>query len=438
MVQSPTEKVGDESQTTATSAPDTSSVITESPRSGCSSILQSATQSESSFVATTDRQTSGRTGSSLTAANKSRIEVRKSLKAAGRALSLSKKRTPTDIGEKTSAVPDLLVRNIDNEGSATDQRESKEGSKNIVLEPVSPEKLDTRGNKFFFSQVNSEAIKSCGLLGDNVSHIRIPVLVMAEYSGPISKTRWHIDAFSLPHNAIRRECMDMYDIIMALARSHGAGDLTFDDISDFHDWWAVTYDFLRCYFEVERKVLFPWIDGAGAKDAEIQLALRKMRGMKDTLQEQLLRLNEVWSKRSERRSGEMFAHIYKAVDEFAPKLMNYFADQEILLPAIVKSAYTYEGRVKIDKNMIEEFLGGPLNRKTRDDAHHNIVLLSRWIANPRQLRAWVSKNLTGACRNMYPKWHSMFEEQHHQIVRLFRNRNKGLPIPLAQSALPIV
>lgn len=348
---------------------------------------------------------------------------RMSLKAAGRILSFSRK--PAAVAESNHGHdPTDAERDMRDKRSKSVPPRSRDGQ--VSLRTL-PSKLDGKGNKFFFSEINSELIRSSGLLGSD-THIRVPVLVMAEYSGPVSKTKWYIDAFTLPHNAVRRECIDMYDILMALARCRADDDITSDDIYDFYDWWVVASDFLGCYFEMERKVLFPWVDQAGAKDWEVQMALRKMRGMKDNLQEQVSCINEAWKERDTKKAGEVFALVYRAIDEFAPKLLNYFADQEVLLPAIVKGFYRIEDRLKMDKDMLASFMGSSLTRKTKDAPHHTLVLLVRWIANPRQLRAWISKNLDSTGRQMYPKWHSMYLEEHHRIVRSFRNRSKAMTV----------
>ncbi len=142
--------------------------------------------------------------------------------------------------------------------------------------------------------------------------------------------------------------------------------------------------------------------------------------MKEKLKDQLDKVEVAWAGRNERSPEETFVLVYKAVDAFAPKLMNYFADQEILLPAIVKGFYKIEDRLKMDKNMVAMFANG--GEKGRDDVKHHVVLLARWITNPRQKRAWISKNLNASGRSMFPKWQELFESEHHRIVKTFCSR----------------
>lgn len=286
-------------------------------------------------------------------------------------------------------------------------------------EGVEGSKLDGRGDKFFFSDINSEKVRQTGLLEE--PRIRVPVIALAEYSGPVSRTKWYVDGFTLPHNAVRRECIDLYDILIGMARCKGNTDICKDDMDDFEDWWKVASNFLDAYFNMERRVIFPWVDAAGGQDWEVQLALKKMRSMKDKLQEQLHKIDRVWNEKTFKPVGEMFVLVYKAVDELVPRLMNYFADQEVLLPAIVKGYYRLDDRLKMDKDMLNCFMG---DSKEKEAQHHNLILLIRWISNARQLRAWIGKNLNSSARSSYARWYAMYEEDHLRIVKQVRNRSK--------------
>lgn len=343
-------------------------------------------------------------------------ESRKGLQAVGRMMSFSRKPANAEKGNAKPSAPAVPESGV--KATAASIR---------ISPPSSSPRLDGRANKFFFSEINSTAIKESGILGSE-SHIRVPVLVMAEYSGPVSKNKWFIDAFTLPHNAFRRECIDMYDILMALARCRADADVTRDDMKDFYAWWVIAERFFKCYFDMEREVLFPWVDVAGSKDWELQMALNKMRAMKDGLQEQLEDVNRAWKDINVSPPGTVFANVYRAVDAFCPRAMNYFSDQELLLPQIVRGFYKIEDRLVMDKDMLAAFMGEPLSRKTKDLPHHNLILLVRWIANPRQLRAWIAKNLNSSGRSAYVKWHASYETEHSRLVKSFRNRSRASTI----------
>lgn len=338
-------------------------------------------------------------------------EARMSLKAAGRMLSFSRK----PVNDKSKLV--------ESSGTETSESVVKSSAPVIKVNPPaeSSPKLDGRANKFFFSEVRSTVCKSSSLF-TNETHIRVPILVLAEYSGPVSKNKWFIDAFTLPHNAVRRECIDMYDIIMALARCSPDADVTRDDMRDFHSWWTTTEQFLKCYFDMEHEVLFPWVDAAGSRDWELQMALGKMRTMKDGLRAQLDDVSKAWQGLQSQSVGDLYCTIYKAIDIFCPRIMNYFSDQELLLPQIVKGFYRIEDRLAMDKDMLAVYIGDTLTRKNKDLAHHNVVLLVRWMSNPRQLRAWIAKNLNSTGRSSYGRWHALYESEHSRYVKAFRSR----------------
>lgn len=294
----------------------------------------------------------------------------------------------------------------------------------IVVEPLTPDKLDGRGNNFFFSVVLSEKIRACGLLGEDNTRLRVPVLTLAEYSGPVSKSRWFVDAFTLPHNAVRRECMDMYELVIGIAKLSAPDDIMSDDIISFYEWWEVATAFIHRYFDVERKVLIPWVDAIGNADSHVRMALRKMRGMKESLKDLLTQVDKEWTKRDAQPAEATFSAVYKAIDAFVPRFMNYLADQEVLLPMLVKDKYTIDDRVKMEKELVSSFMRDDDNSSsnTQENTNHNIVLLVRWMANPRQLRAWVSKYLTSSQRQAFPAWLRIFQMEHERFVTNIKHR----------------
>lgn len=354
---------------------------------------------------------------------KKETSTRMNIKAAGRLLSFSRRPHGEAGASQRGRGAEVQEEKKTNEKRAKSVP-PKKGSRAGEDESGGARKLDGRASKFFYSELNSERVRATGLLGSE-THIRVPVIAMAEYSGPVSKTKWYIDCFTLPHNAVRRECIDLYEIMAGMARYQGNGDITRDDIDDFEDWWKTASLFFKCYFDMERTVLFPWIDGIKAREWDLQVALRKMRTMKDKLREQLCKIDDVWNEKTFKDAGEMYGLLYRAVDEFVPRLMNYFADQEVLLPAMVREFYKLEDRLQVDKEMVQVFMGGELTRRNKEEAHHNLILLIRWIANPRQLRAWIGKNLNSNARAMYATWYSMYQEEHFQLVKRVRNRTRN-------------
>jgi len=146
----------------------------------------------------------------------------------------------------------------------------------------------------------------------------------------------------------------------------------------------------------------------------MRMALRKMRGMKDTLKGLLANVDHEWTRRDTQSAEATFSAVYNSIDAFVPRFMNYLADQEVLLPMLVKDKYTIDDRVKMEKELVHSFMREDSN--PRENTNHNIVLLVRWMANPRQLRAWVSKYLTASQRQSFPAWLRTFQMDHERFV----------------------
>lgn len=348
---------------------------------------------------------------------------RLSLRGAGRMFSLTRRNTGEGLDQKlaTSRGQGAGPRHSRGLGILSDsgKSRSKTPEDNSGGAGVA-QKVDGRADKFVHSEITSMVIADSGLVG-NSKYIRVPLIAMAEFSEPMNKEKWYIDVFTLPHNAVRRECIDLYDMLSALARCSSANDFCETDLQLLERWWVVANNLFRCYFEVERRVLFPWVDSAGAQEWEVQLALKKMRSLKDKLETQLGKVDRVWNEKTFKTVGETYALFYKTVDDFVPRLMNYFVDQEILLPAIVKEFYKKENRSEVDKQLVAAFLAPPTESHD-ENVRHNLVLLVRWITKSKQLRAWLGKNLSNSARSMYPTWYQSYEEQHLAIVKNLRSR----------------
>lgn len=377
--------------------------------------MSSSTISSTSMgdLSSTDRRRDrdrGREGAHKTALDPRR-ESRLNLRNAGRMFSLTRRSGVISVsGDSGLQRKTTLTGGMENA-----VRETGKSKKDTVSAPGT-----SKADKFVNSEVTSEAIAQSGVLGGS-THIRVAVIAMAEFSEPLSRDKWFVDVFTLPHNAVRRECMDLYDILSALARCDKNDDLCKDDIDKLESWWKVANQFLRCYFEVERRVLFPWVDSAGAQEWEVQLALKKMRSLKDKLETLLTKMERVWNEKTFKTNAEMYGLLYKAADEFVPRLVNYFMDQEVLLPAIVKEFYSRDQRVPIDKQMVDVFMN-EYRQDNSDETRHNLVLLVRWMNKSRQLRAWLGKNLPASARAMYPSWYQMYEDQHASVLQALRSR----------------
>lgn len=256
-------------------------------------------------------------------------------------------------------------------------------------------------------------VRCTKILDTGLTTLRIPQISLSAYGG--TRSTWAFDAFSLPHNAVRRDCVDVYDVLRALASLR---EVTTDDICDMRELWSATHSLLHLYFDIERKILFPFVDAA-TMGTDARNALENMRAMKDTLKSALTQVQSALQDPSEAPEST-FTGVYNAVDAFFPRLLTYFADQELLLPSVLRQHYSFDQKAKVDRQLVLEFLG----HATKDDPHHNIVLLVNGIENVKLQRAWIAKNLAASDRAALPKWTTQFEYEHLRIVRSLRNRTK--------------
>ncbi|KAA8490516.1 hypothetical protein FVE85_5041 [Porphyridium purpureum] len=70
---------------------------------------------------------------------------------------------------------------------------------------------------------------------------------------------WVVDIFALHHNALRREIVDMYDMLASMMRRRKTLRPAVD-VAFFYAWFKELSWFLIEYFELEEQVLFPWVE----------------------------------------------------------------------------------------------------------------------------------------------------------------------------------
>lgn len=259
--------------------------------------------------------------------------------------------------------------------------------------------------------------------------VRAPVLIPAPYSGPASKSNWHVNFLTMPHNALRREMSDLYELLLAMV-DFGPG-LRKADFRDLRTWWHVFSRFLRDWLDIERRVLFPWVNATGAHDWELQSTLRELRATKEFLDMKLEELSIYLDGFESLPPTEMFSLLYKSVDALAPRLMGYFGTQERVFPANIRATYVADDAVRLEKEMVDALLNGASAGPGATSASKatsggsgadSLCALSRGVTDPKHLKVWVQRNLSATSRLSYSKWVKHFNEGHRGVVRNFKER----------------
>lgn len=299
-------------------------------------------------------------------------------------------------------------------------------------------------HSFYYPELTCPSIKSSEGYLFNKTHIRAASINLPKYCGPLSKTFWFTDAFTLTHNAVRRICLDLYDILVSLAGM--SVPLTSGDMEMFGKWWSISYDFLEHFFEAETTILFPWVEKAEAsKTCDAPRAMGKVWALQLAVENAFQSVSDAFAKIGCEDENIVYTQIYVTTDTFLPLLIEYMEDQEKLLPAIIRSVFHLKDRVKVDKVLVEYFLGGPLAKETRDLPHHNMILLVRWITNPQQLSSWLVNNLVPKAQSRYSHWFNLYDLEHASYVRFLKERanvlqsslqsNSGLKLSVLPSSI---
>lgn len=237
---------------------------------------------------------------------------------------------------------------------------------------------------------------------------------------------WALDVFTLPHNAIRAECVDLYNILESIhARSHL---VTVTEIEEFTVWWTAFEIFVIEYFDFEADVLFPWAFPSNANEDDRNMSpehlARKLHSelflknsllsRKESLLDSIRQLNGTFELRRHVDIADVFQTILDEVNQFVPSLLEYFHMQERYLPAIVSQLYSEFSRDLVTRKYISYIKKG-------ESPHMNLVLLTEWMDDNAREK-WVRNNLKGYSRLMHKRWEKRCYKTHGDIAYKFHRR----------------
>lgn len=253
--------------------------------------------------------------------------------------------------------------------------------------------------------------------------IRRPFLFQANFGAP---PNWALDIFTLPHNAIRAECVELYNILESIqARTD---NVNLSELEEFSLWWSVFDVFLIEYFDFEADVLFSWVfpntRDTLPDESVSQVVNHKGSGelfmkssllsLKEQLLESLMAINNTFELRRHVDSQDVFQTVLKDVNRFVPKLIDYFRLQERHLPSLVSHFYSPSAKETITRKYVTYIRKG-------EAPQMNIALLTRWMNKPVREK-WVRENLRGISRMMYPRWDRKCNKEHAHIPFKFQRR----------------
>ena len=278
--------------------------------------------------------------------------------------------------------------------------------------------------QYFFVPLLSHVAQSTEPLKGQ-THFRAPVLHMSPYLGPASTTSWHTDIITLSYNAARREMVDFYSMMTAMARKRPEDDIKRKDLINIQQLWNGAYGFFAVLFSMEAKILYPWITKAVQKhgNTDNHNLVQVLAAERENVWEEFEIVLEVIRRAGTNPPGEIFAELHSTMENAVRKMEKYFRRSEEKLAEVLRKHSSLNDSQKLEKDITQAFIGVPLGRKTKDVPRLNIIILVRWIQNPRQLKAWIAKNLNSTAKSAFPKWKQKFEEDHRSIVNQYHVRD---------------
>lgn len=217
---------------------------------------------------------------------------------------------------------------------------------------------------------------------------------------------WALDIFARLHNGIRRELIDLYNMIDAMQKH--IQDLRTSDLKLFFSWWDLFSSFMEVACDAHEMVLFPWI----RKRAELPEALSESARSKlnETVESMLGSFDTVYSQMSRRPPDETMAKIIKALVDMHP-IVEHFENFENNVPTLIEEHFKPKEAKSIEKKLAS-FL-----HKTGDSDFRRLHLsiVARGMTE-EVLSAW-QKLLPPLVRLSYRSYSNRFTETHIAAVQ---------------------
>lgn len=286
------------------------------------------------------------------------------------------------------------------------------------LAPSSTSEVDMRKRVFVkkdeSEQLVFDGVRNKTLLSGRPEGFAYPNFALGEYGG---RDTWPSDVFVLLHNAIRREIMDVYNILASIQRRWTS--LQMVDIWDFSEYWEIFEVFVAQYFEIEDQIIFPFMLNVAADSPDLSRYHKVVKYNKDRLEAILLEIGLTLEKFNTTPAGEVMPTLYKQLVDCLPKLLDYMTEQEQVLPPVFSQYCDRE-----DRTLLNRASANFLVRAT--NGRDGIAILTRWIEDSMVLQIWKNENLSPRAKSSHKKWVASLEANHVEIVQRFQRRMRNV------------
>ncbi|PXF45902.1 hypothetical protein BWQ96_04337 [Gracilariopsis chorda] len=224
-------------------------------------------------------------------------------------------------------------------------------------------------------------------------------LSAAKYAAPAS---WHSDAYTLAHNAIKRQLASLYDIMDSIASRihHVVGA----ELDTFARWWRVLEPFITEYFDFEADVLLNWAAADPSALAHLKhLCLDHIRQLCGTFE--LRRYVD---------PTDLFCTIVREVNALVPHLLHYMSALDAHLSPLIRARHSPQSVVALTRSYVAYVKKG-------ENPHVHLVLLTTWMKS-RVKDKWINTYVRGFSRLLFRRWERYTARTHIAIVAAFRTR----------------
>ncbi|KAA8496891.1 hypothetical protein FVE85_0620 [Porphyridium purpureum] len=253
-----------------------------------------------------------------------------------------------------------------------------------------------------------------------------------------------LDLFVVAHNGIRRELLDVYNMLCYFEAARGA--MHTNEIVRFFLHFEIFHGFVMAYFEsVEKKVLWPAVESRHIiipRNSELQPKPRE-----DLVFDILEALHACIRMRAKVMQPEFRVEISSAfkskLNTFTELCMHYFLLEEQVIPPLLNPRLTSKDKKELEKELTTIFSKAP------GENGLYVVMLSHWIAGSKSRQAHVQKqaqlgqqavaswkydNLNAINASRYPVWEKKYWGRMTDDVDYFKRRLAEVEKARAQQA----
>mmetsp|Transcript_16520 Transcript_16520/g.33762 ORF Transcript_16520/g.33762 Transcript_16520/m.33762 type:complete len:448 (-) Transcript_16520:727-2070(-) len=242
--------------------------------------------------------------------------------------------------------------------------------------------------------------------------LRLPKLYVVDYDESVG---WGTHIFANPHNAMRKQLLDLNTILLACI-SRGAMTTREEDLK-IMDWWSCFRLFFTEYLSIEKDILFPMVttDGLSYMERrETERLMQELQEMRASIAAEFLHLNEMLDGLFVTPLQKYFVTIVQSFSRFTEEMLEYFIREESDLPARIEWCHASDHMRTVEAKIFDHVM------KSKAPAT-SIVILTQWM-EPQELIEWKRRNLRGYPRKMnFNRWESEFLRSYRSIVEQFHD-----------------